>query len=124
MYEIIISDSTGSLTLPALEVPLTIGTIEGASDVQTLDFNVYTDFVTTKRQISHTWAFLSEDDFNAIKEFYDRQFTLYQYPTITITALGITDMTVRMTLNPQTIIDQCGTVADVTVGFRESKQNP
>lgn len=124
MYEIEITDASGTITLPALEVPLTIGTIEGASDVETLDKNIYTDFITTKRQISHSWSFLSEAQFNAIKAYYDRQFTDFQYPSITISALGITDMTARMTLNPQSIIDHCGTVSDVTVSFRESKQNP
>lgn len=124
MYEIIIEDSSGSTTLPALEVPLTLSTIEGSSDVQTLDFNIYTDFITTKRMASHTWSFLTEDQFNAIKAYYDRQFVDFQYPRITITELGITDMVARMTLNPRTVIDHCGTVAGVTVTFRESKQNP
>lgn len=124
MYEIDITDSSGTTTLPALEVPLNQETLEGSSDVQTLDFNVYTDFITTKRRITHTWAYLTEAEFNVIKAYYERQFTDFQYPRITITELGITDMTARMTLNPQTIIDHCGTVADVTVTFRESKQNP
>lgn len=124
MYEIEITDSSGTATLPELEVPLTITTIEGASDVETLDKNIYTDFITTKRMVSHTWAYLTEAQFNAIKAYYDRQFTDFQYPSITVTEAGITDMTARMTLNPQTIIDHCGTVSDVTVSFRESKQNP
>jgi len=124
MYEIILTDSTGSVTLPALEVPLVLTTLEGSSDVQTLDFNIYTDFITTKRQLSHTWSYLSEDEFNEIKAFYDRQFTDFQYPRVTVTELGITDMTARMTLNPRTVIDHCGTVAGVTITLRESKQNP
>lgn len=124
MYEIVITDSSGSLTLPALEVPLAINTIEGATDVQTLDYNIYTDFIALKRLITHTWAYLSEDDFNNLKGFYDRQFIFFEYPTISIPALSITDIVVRMNLNPQTIIDKCGTVDNVTVSFRESKQNP
>ena len=124
MYEIIITDSTGSATLPPLEIPLTLATIEGATDVTTLDFNVYTEFIVQKLLASHTWSYLTEAQFNIIKGYYDRQFTLFEYPSITITELGITDMTARMTLNPQTVIDQCGTVEAVTVSFRESKQNP
>lgn len=124
MYEIEITDDTGTLTLPALEVPLTIQTLEGATDVQTLDFNIYTDFITTKRLLSHTWAFLTEDQFNDIQGYYLRQFTLYKYPSITIAAKGIVDMVVRFNLNPESIIDQCGTVEGVTVSFRETKQNP
>lgn len=124
MYEIEITDSSGTTTLPALEVPLSLETLEGSSDVTTLDFNVYTDFITTKRRVSHTWAFLTEAEFTALKAYYNRQFTDFQYPSITITELGITAMTARMTLNPQNVIDHCGTVADVTVTFRESNQNP
>jgi hypothetical protein len=123
MYEIIITDSTGSTTLPPLEVPLVITTIEGAVDVEVLDKSIYTDFIAQKRQVAHTWAYLSETLFNIMKGYYDRQFTTFQYPRITITALGISDMPVRMSLNPQNIIDQCGTVEAVTVSFRESKQN-
>lgn len=124
MYEIIITDDSGSDTLPALEVPLTVTPLEGASDVQTLDYNIYTDFITQKRILSHTWAYMDEADFAMIKGYYDRQLTLFEYPTITITELGITDMTARMTLSPQSVIDHCGTVEGVTVSFRESNQNP
>jgi hypothetical protein len=124
MYEIVITDSTGSTTLPPLEVPLVITTIEGAVDVEALDKSIYTDFITQKRQVAHTWAYLSETLFNIMKGYYDRQFeSPYEYPRITITALGISDMPARMSLNPQSIIDQCGTVEAVTVSFRESNQN-
>jgi len=124
MYEIIIEDSTGSMTLPPLEVPLSKSPIEGASDVTTLDNNIYTDFINLKSLIAHTWAYMNEADFTNLQGYYERQFTLYQYPSISIAALGITDMTVRMTLTPQQIVDHCGTVEGVTVSFRESKQNP
>lgn len=123
MYEIVLSDSTGSTTLPELEVPLTITTLEGATDVQTLDYNVYTDFITTKALYSHTWAYMSEEDYNVLKGYYMRQFSLFQYPNATIDKLGITNQTVRMTLNPQSIIDNCGTVESVTITLRETKQN-
>jgi hypothetical protein len=124
VYEIIITDAMGTDTLPPLEIPLTVTQIEGATDVTTLDYNVYTDFVALKSLVSHTWAFLSEEDFLIVKGYYERQFTLFQYPRITITELGISDRVVRMSLNPRNIIDHCGTVSDVTVSFRESKQNP
>ena len=124
MYEIIITDASGTITLPQLEIPLSLAILEGASDVQTLDYNVYTDFITTKRLVSHTWSYLSKADFTALKGYYDRQFTMFAYPTITITEMGITDMIVRMILSPQSVSDQCGTVEGVTVSFRESKVNP
>lgn len=121
-YDITLTDSSGSLTLPPLEVPLTVTPIEGAVDVQTLSFNVYTDFVTQKRVWSHTWAYLSESEYQSIKNYYDRQFTQYEYPQITITDESISNVPVRMSITPKNIIDNCGVVNDFTVSFRETRQ--
>lgn len=122
MYQIILSDSSTSATLPALNVPLTEGRIEGATDVTTLDMNLYTDFIAQKRLWSHTWKYMTEAEFNILKGFYDRQFSLFEYPEITITDLGVADIPVRMSLSPQNVIDHCGTVEDVEVSFRETVQ--
>lgn len=122
MYAIEIQDSVASLVLPELEVPLTESTIEGAKDVQTLDMNVYTSFIANKRLWSHRWAYMSKEDFEALKAFYDRQFTTFTYPKISIDELGVSEVVVRMTLSPRSIIDHCGTIEDVTVSFRETRQ--
>lgn len=122
MYQIVITDETTSATLPVLNVPLTQQIIEGAKDVETLDLNLYTDFVGTKRLWAHTWKYMTEAQFNTLKGFYDRQFTLLEFPTITISELDVTDIVVRMNLSPQNIIDHCGTVEDVDVSFRETVQ--
>lgn len=121
-YEIELTDSFGSDTLTATEVPLTVTSIEGAVDVQTLSFNIYTDFIAQKRVWSHTWSYMTEAEFNTLKGYYDRQFTAFEYPLLTITDLNVEDVPVRMTLSPQNIIDDCGTVQGVTVGWRESAQ--
>lgn len=118
-----LTDDVDTLTLE-LEVPLTEETVEGAQDVQTLDYNIYTSFITQKRLWSHTWAFLDESVFNELKGFYDRQFTLFKYPMVSIPDLDVTDVTVRMTLNPRTVIDNCGTVDRVTISLRETRQLP
>lgn len=122
-YELVLTDASGTDTLQATEVPLTITPIEGAVDVQTLSYNIYTDFIAQKRAWSHTWAYMSESDFNVLKGYYDRQFTAFTYPLLTITDLGVDEVPVRMRIEPQNIIDNCGVVRDVTVSFRESKQN-
>lgn len=126
MYEIVITDSTGSLTLPELEVPLTVTPLSAGTDVTVLSNDIYTDTAgNIKRFISHTWSYLTEEQFNELYAYWERQQSVtYQYPRITITKLGITDMVAKMSINPQNIIDQCGTVSGVTVSFRESKQNP
>ena len=122
MYQITLTDSTTTATLPALNVPLVEEPLEGAVDVKTLDQNIYTDFINQKRLWSNVWSYMSEADFAVIKGFYDRQFSLLLYPTITITELGVTGIVVRMTLSPRNVIDHCGTVENVQASFRETVQ--
>ncbi len=123
--ELKLLDATGQTTLPEIEVPLTVTTTEGAVDVQTLDFNLYTDFVSQKRTWTQTYSYLTKEDFAIIKGYYDRQFTNFAYPQLTIdgsTNNNVTNVVTRMTLTAQNIIDNCETVSDVTVSFRETKQ--
>jgi len=122
MIELELTDATGTSTLQMLEVPLTINTIEGATDVQTLDYNVYTDFLTQKRVWSHTWAYMDESDYNILKGYYDRQFTLFEYPELSIDYYNVANVPVRMTLNQQEVVNYCGRVQNVEVTFRETKQ--
>ena len=124
MINIQLTDDVATLTLPTLEVPLTEQTIENAVDVQTLDFNVYTDFIAQKRLWSHTWATLTQAEYDALRAFYDRQFTTYKYPRITMAHYSVSDVPVRMTLNTKEVISHAGEVANVQVSFRETAQLP
>lgn len=120
--ELRLVDDTDDWTLPLLQIPLTENTIENATDVQTLDGNVHTNFIGRKRSWQHNWYQLSEADFNRLKGFYERQFTLFKYPRIYISYYTVNNIPVRMTLNPKTIIDNCGTVRNVTITLRETTQ--
>lgn len=122
MIKLNIQDSTSSLDLPILEVPLAESTIELATDIQTLDGNVYTDFISQKRSWSHTWVYMSLSDYNLLRGFYDRQFTLFKYPLLTIDFYSISAVPVRMYIDKKSIIDNCGTLGGVTVTFRETAQ--
>src|SRR5690554_4490431 len=113
-YEIIISDTVDEMTIEVPSVPLTEVVIEGTTDVTTLDLNMYTDFFATKRSWANTLEYMTETEFNQLKGFYDRQWTLWQYPTLSIPDLDVNDVVVRMSITPRQIIDQCGTVNDVT----------
>lgn len=120
-----LTDSTGQSTLPELEVPFTILPIEGAVDVQTLSFDVYTDFVTQKRTWTQTYAFLTKEEFDLIKGYYDRQFVDYTYPQLSIEESvnhDVTNIVCRMTMTAENIIDNCETVSNVTISFRETRQ--
>ena len=127
MIELSLTDNSTTLTMPLLSPPLSEAVLEGSTDVVTLDMNVSTYFTYNKRMWSHTWSYLSEADYNIVKGFYDRQFTLYKYPLLTISGAGsanVTNVPVRMTIDPRNIIDNCGTVQNVSVTFRESRQMP
>lgn len=121
-YEISLTDSISTSIMPTTNVPLTTTTLEGAVDVQTLSYDIYTDFITTKRLWQHTWAYMTEDEYNDLQGYYLRQFTTYQYPQLSIADEGVSLVTVRMELAPKKVIDHCGTVQDVTVRFRETRQ--
>lgn len=122
MISLVLTDSTGSLTLPVLGIPLSIDTLENATDVVTLDYNMYTDFINSKRQWSNTWESLSEAQYEALKGYYDRQFTLFEYPELTIDHFSVADVPVRMYLNTREVWNYCGDVQNVQVIFRESTQ--
>lgn len=126
MITMILTDSTTSATLEALNVPLIENTINNDVEVITLDNNlsVYISPDSDKRVWTHTWAYLSEAEYNTLRGFRDRQRTLFKFPRVTITDQGVSDVPVYMTLNPKSIIDHCGTVEDVTVTLRESAQMP
>jgi hypothetical protein len=121
-YEITLTDSVDTMTISFPRPPLEERDIEGAVDVTTLDMNVYTDFFAKKREWSNTLQYMSEADFNKLKGFYDRQFTLWQYPLVSIPDLGVSNIVVRMSLSPRQVIDNCGTVQNVQITLRETVQ--
>lgn len=124
MIELTLSDATGSTTLQIPEIPLTEGTIEGATDVQTLDNNVSTYLSANKRIWSHKWAFMTPDDYDVVRGYYDRQWTNYKYPLFSIPHYGISNVPVRMTMDDKNIIDDCGTLGGVQATWRETRQMP
>lgn len=126
MIQMTLTDDTTSAVLQMLNVPLEEDTINNDVEVVTLDNNMSVYIVpdSDKRVWTHTWAFLSEEDYNVLKGFRDRQRTLFKFPRVTISDQGVTNIPVYMKLNPKNIIDHCGTVQDATVTLRESVQMP
>jgi len=122
MITIELTNNSGSLVLPALAPPLTTTTVEGATDVQTLDNNVSTYFTANKRQWTQKWDYMSEADYNALKAYYDSQWTEFKYPLLTIDHYGVSNVPVRMYMDERNTIDNCGTVENVSTTFRETRQ--
>ena len=120
-YKLYLTDSAGTHELPELEVPLTRVLNENMTTVQPLSGNVYDDYISTKRAYSHTWAFLSNDEYQMLEDIYERMKSEYTYPRLTVEGENISLMTVKFTLSSKNIISDCGEIADVTVGFQETR---
>jgi len=121
-YVIYLTDSAGTHELPPLEVPLTRVKNENMVTVQPLSGNVYDDFFSTKRVWSHTWAYLTKEEYDALDTIYERMKSEWTYPQLTIDGGDASNLVVKFTLGAQNIIDDCGTVNNVIVSFQETKQ--
>lgn len=119
-----LENSLTSLDLPPIELDFINTPIENATDVQTLDGNIYTDFVNMKAAWTFNYDSLTQDQYDEIRAIYDSQFTLFEYPKITIPFYSITDRFVRMYINDKNIWNHCGAVKNVQIKFRETDQLP
>lgn len=119
-----LTDSNNSVTYNLLEVPLTTDDVVGNTDVTTLDGNVYTDYIYAKRTWKHKWSWMTLDDYNELRGFYDRQFTNYEYPTMTLVEPDGTTITtyVRLEIGGRKMTSKCGTIEDVEITMRETNQ--
>lgn len=122
-YEIKLQDSTETWDSPTPNTPLTVQTIEAASEVVTLDLNIYVDLFNTKRVWKVQWGYMDPADYAYLRDFYDRQFSNLEFPTLTITDLNVNDVVVKMSLSDQNITDESGLVENVEVVFRETVQS-
>ena len=128
MISLTITDTQDSMTFGAYQIqnPIILSPIIRETDVETLDGNISTYYSTTKRQYEFQPVFMDADGYAQLKSFRDRQYSNKKYPQITVVGDGISvsNLTAKMTLNDQRVTDQCGTVENITVSFRESKQMP
>lgn len=121
-----LQDDVGTLQLPLIQVPLSEETLENAVDVVTLDNNMYTDFegAQQKRLWVFPYGYMKEEDYNAVKSFYDRQFTLFQYPQLSIPHYSIAGVYVRMFINTKEVFNNCGDIQNLKLSFRETSALP
>lgn len=121
-YKIFLTDSAGTHELPPLEVPLTRVKNEKKTVIEPLSGNVYEDYIATKRSWAHTWAYLTKEQYDLLDEIYERRKAEDVYPRLTIEGENVTELVVLYELGAKNIVDDCGTVSDVTVSFRETRQ--
>lgn len=119
-----ITNDNGSLQLPPIEQQFLNTPIENAVDVQTLDGNIYTDFTSQKESWEFNYDSITEDEYNDIRAYYDAQFSLLEYPLLSIPYYSLSDRPVRMYINEKDIWNNCGAVQNVKVSFRETDQLP
>lgn len=125
MIKLTIIDQQDAKEFSLIESPILSDPIIAETDIVTIDNNISTYYTGSKRQYTFRFGWLSREDFIILKGFRDRQYTDMLYPSITIAGdenINVVNMTAKMTLSSQGIVDNCGTVSDVQVIFRESKQ--
>jgi len=120
-----LTNNSGTLQLPPIELDFINRNLENAVDVITLDNTIYTDFVDNDfNQWSLKWDSLTQTEYGAIREYYNAQFTDYSYPLLSIPYYSLNNVPVRMTINEKSIWNHCGDVMGVQIGFRETNPLP
>lgn len=114
-----ITATLGGVALPDLEVPFIESPIEHATDVETLDGSLFTQFSGQHRQWELSWESLTEAEYDAIRAVYDTQFSTNTYPTLAVPHYSIS-VPVRMKINDKDIWNNCGEVQNVKLTLREA----
>lgn len=122
MITFLLTDDTGSNEFKDFDKPMVEKPVEKSVDIVTLDNNIHTDFTgAKKREWEISWAYLDEVTYDILRGYYERQFTAYKYPRLTLDYYNVEDVPVRMTISDKQTITNCGEVADVKINLRESK---
>ena len=120
-----ITDTSVTQTYTLLMSPVVSTPIITETDVQTVDGNISTYYNSTKQSFTVQLGNMTQDEYSVLKGFIQRQYQNLKYPAITITGainLNVNNMVAKMTLNDQSVVNNCGLVEGVQLGFRESKQ--
>lgn len=120
MINLILKDSVHTSKYDNFDVPIKENRKDSYHQVTTKDGNITTYFDTLKREWSISWQWLTADEYKELQGFYIRQFSTYHYPLVTIEELGVIQVPCFLTIKERNIIDENGTVKDVTITLRES----
>ncbi|MBP5722979.1 MAG: hypothetical protein J6X18_05335 [Bacteroidales bacterium] len=125
-YTMTLTDSSDTMTMTLLEIPIEDKDVEGTADNTTIDGNVFTDYLWLKKQWSQKWSIMDATTYAQLRGFYTRQFTDGEVPTY---ALAEGDGTpiysatpVRLVLTDNGVIDNCETRQNVQIKMRETTQ--
>lgn len=117
-----ITATLNGLALPPIEQKFLKRPLENATDVTTLDGNMYTDFISLNEAWEFNYVIMTEAEYAAILTAYNDQFTTYEYPLLSIPFYGISNQPARMYINEQDVWNNCGDVQNVQIQFRFTDQ--
>jgi len=123
-YDFTLTDDFGSDIFTGSVIPLSINPVNMDVVVTTLDNNTTRYIFPEKSSWSYPFDFMDEVQWVKLKGYYDRMRTYYRLPYLSIPGESLSEQAVDMVLSGKQIVDNCGTVQDVTVTFRETAQYP
>lgn len=125
-YTMTLSDSSDTMSMTLLEIPIEDKDIEGTADNTTIDGNIFTDYLWLKKQFVQKWTIMDATTYEQLRGFYTRQFNNAEVPTYTLEdsdSVEIYSATpVRLSLTDGGVIDNCGTRQNVQLTMRETVQ--
>lgn len=105
--------------------PLVSNPIIRETDVETIHGDISTYYSSTKRQYTIQLGYLDRESYATLLAFRDRMYINHLYPLITIEGdsnIDVQELPMKLTINAQSVINNCGEVENVTVTLRESRQ--
>lgn len=125
-YTMTLNDSSDTMSMTLLEVPIEDKDIEGTTDNTTIDGNIFTDYLWLKKQFVQKWTIMDATTYEKLRGFYTRQFDDAEVPTYTLEDGGGVEIysatPVRLSLTDGGVIDNCGTRQNVQLTMRETVQ--
>lgn len=116
-----ITATINSVDLPAIEVPLRMRRLDMLNPRVTLSNDVFAYTTENRRRM---WEFpyssMDETTYEAIQAVYDAQVETGVFPTISIPYYNVEDVTVFMQLNDMEVYNDCGSIQNIQLSFRET----
>lgn len=124
-----ITDSVNTMTFDGgnaeILSPLVSNPVIRETDVETINGDISTYYSSTKRQYTIQLGYLDKESYATLVAFRQRMYANHLYPLITITGdqnIDVVELPMKLSINAQNVINNCGEVENVTVTLRESKQ--
>lgn len=118
--EATLTSSLGTIDLPIIEVGLSKSRVDMVNRVTTLSNDVFTRYSPNfRQQWEFPYSYMDKATYDQIEAiYYDSLIT--GYPTLSIPYYDVDDVYVVMELNPMEVIDDCGTIRNIKLSFRET----